>query len=139
MISLTRIFPGYEEGQLIQWKSQVAQRAINTLRPSVRPSIHPSVYLTTYLPIYLSMVLEPIVGPWPLFECLNLYTVGMTPWTGDQPVATQTQNRRTQTSIPLVGFEPAIPLFKRAKTVHDSDRAATVIGSFPDDFVPKMV
>jgi hypothetical protein len=46
-------------------------------------------------------------GLWPLFQFLNLYTVGRTPWTGDQPVArplpkyrtTQTQNKRTQTSM----------------------------------------
>jgi hypothetical protein len=28
-----------------------------------------------------------------------------------------------------VGFEPTIPVFERAKTVHALDRAATVIGS----------
>jgi hypothetical protein len=27
-----------------------------------------------------------------------------------------------------VGFEPTIPVFERAKTVHALDRAATVIG-----------
>jgi hypothetical protein len=77
------------------------------------------------------------VGPWPLFQFLNPYTVGRTPWTGDQPVArplpthrtTQTQNKRTQTSMPRVRFEPTIPVFERAKTVHPLDRAATVIGS----------
>jgi hypothetical protein len=60
-------------------------------------------------------------------------TVGRTPWTGDQPVASslpshrtaQTQNKRTQTSMPQVGFEPTIPVFERAKTVHALDRAAT--------------
>jgi hypothetical protein len=26
-------------------------------------------------------------GPWSLFQFLNLHTVGMTPWTGDQPVS----------------------------------------------------
>jgi hypothetical protein len=33
-------------------------------------------------------------GPWPLFQFLNLYTVGWTPWTGDQPIASPlpTQN-----------------------------------------------
>jgi hypothetical protein len=31
--------------------------------------------------------------------------------------------------MPLVGFEPTIPVFERAKTVHALDRAATVIGS----------
>jgi hypothetical protein len=42
------------------------------------------------------------------FQFLILYTVGRTPWTGDQPVArplparrtTQKQNKRTQTSMP---------------------------------------
>jgi hypothetical protein len=36
--------------------------------------------------LYLSMALQ-FVGPWPLFQFRNLYTVGRTPWTGDQPVA----------------------------------------------------
>jgi hypothetical protein len=31
-----------------------------------------------------------------------------------------------------VGFEPTIPVFKRAKTVHALDRATTVIGSDED-------
>jgi hypothetical protein len=30
----------------------------------------------------------------------------------------------------LAGFEPTIPVFKRAKTFHALDRAATVTGSF---------
>jgi hypothetical protein len=30
--------------------------------------------------------------------------------------------------MPRVGFEPMIPVFERANTVHVSDRAATVIG-----------
>jgi hypothetical protein len=30
--------------------------------------------------------------------------------------------------MPWVGFEPTIPVFERAKTVHALDRAATVIG-----------
>jgi hypothetical protein len=33
-----------------------------------------------------------------------------------------------RTSMCQVGFEPTIPVFERAKTVHASDRAATVIG-----------
>jgi hypothetical protein len=60
------------------------------------------------------MALKPFVGPWPLFHFLNLYTVDRTPWTKDQPVArprpthrtVQTHNKRTQTSVPRVGFEP---------------------------------
>jgi hypothetical protein len=85
------------------------------------------------------MAVQPFVGFWPLFQFLDLffYTVGRTPWTGDQPVArplpahrtVQTQNKRTQTSIPQVVFGPTIPVFERAKTVHAVDRAATVIGN----------
>jgi hypothetical protein len=56
---------------------------------------------------------------------------------GDQPVARplpayrtpQTNNKHTQTSILQLGFEPTIPVFQLAKTVHDLDRAATVIDS----------
>jgi hypothetical protein len=88
-----------------------------------------------YLSIYLWLY-SPC-GPWPLFQLLNLYTVGRTPWMGDQPVArplpthipTQAQNKRTQTAMPRVGLEPTIPVFERAKTVHTLDRAATVMGS----------
>jgi hypothetical protein len=80
---------------------------------------------------------SPSVGPWPLFQFLNLYAVGRTPWLGDQPVArplpthrtTQTQNKLRETSMPWVRFEPTIPVLERAKTVHALDRAATVIGS----------
>jgi hypothetical protein len=32
--------------------------------------------------------------------------------------------------MPWVGFEPMIPVFERAKTVHAFDRAATVIGKY---------
>jgi hypothetical protein len=74
--------------------------------------------------------------PLPLFQFLNPYTVGRTPWTGDQPVArplptrrtTQIRNKRTQTSMPRVGFEPTTPVFERAKTVHALDSVAFVIG-----------
>jgi hypothetical protein len=56
---------------------------------------------------------------------LIVYTIGRTPWTGDQPVArslpthrtTQTQNKSTQTSIPPVGFEPTISVLEWAKAV----------------------
>jgi hypothetical protein len=80
------------------------------------------------------MALQPL---WVLAAfSVSLYTVGRTPWTGDQPVArplpthrtTQTQNKRTQTSMPRVGSEPTIPVFERAKTVNALDRAAIVIG-----------
>jgi hypothetical protein len=45
--------------------------------------------------------------------------------------ATYTQNntkiKRTQTSMPRVGFEPTNPVFERAKTVDTLVRATTVI------------
>jgi hypothetical protein len=92
-----------------------------------------------YLSIYGSTAL---CWGWTAFQFLNLYTVGSTPWTGDQPDArpllihvhrtTQTQNKRTQTFMPLVGLEPTTPVFERTKTVHALYRAATVIGSGRD-------
>jgi hypothetical protein len=50
--------------------------------------------------------------------------------------ATYTQNntnteKRTQTSMPRVGFEPRNPAFDREKTIHDLDNAAAVIGYNP--------
>jgi hypothetical protein len=87
--------------------------------------------------VYVSMALQPIVVPLPLFSFLILYTVDSTPWTVDQPVArplpthrtAQTQNKCRQTIMPRVGFEPTTPVFERAKVLHASDRAATVIGT----------
>jgi hypothetical protein len=110
---------------------------------------HLSTYpLTTYLPtypptiylsIYLSMALQPIFDLGRFFTFFIFYTVCTTPWTGDKPVVrplptrrtVQTQNKRTQTSMPWMGFEPTIPVFERAMTVHVLDCAATVIWSYP--------
>jgi hypothetical protein len=88
---------------------------------------------------FLSFSLYDSIAFWtftPFFSFLILHTIGRTPWTGDQPVArplpthgtTQTQNKRTQTSMPQAGFEPMTAVFERAKTVRASDRATTVIG-----------
>jgi hypothetical protein len=74
----------------------------------------------------------------PFFQFLNPIHRRRIPWKGDQPVArslpthrsTQTQNKHTQTSMPRVGFEPTIPAFERANTVHALDRAVTVIGNY---------
>jgi hypothetical protein len=89
-----------------------------------------------YLSIYVSRALCWTSAVFFFFQFLNFfYTVDRTPWTEDQPVArpltphitTQTQNKRTQTSMPRVGFEPKIPVFEQEKTVHALDRAAAVI------------
>jgi hypothetical protein len=88
-----------------------------SLRRTVPPSLlsHKtnflSIYLSIYLslclsvclsirplacpPIYLSKALESFVWPWSLFSFLNLYIVGRTPWTGDQPVTRPLPLHRT--------------------------------------------
>jgi hypothetical protein len=80
---------------------------------------------------------SPFSGLGSFFNFLIFYTVNRTSWTGDQSVArplpahrtAQTQNKGTQASVAQVGFEPTIPVFERAKTVHVLDRAATVLGT----------
>jgi hypothetical protein len=63
------------------------------------------------------------------FFSFLIYTqsVGILAW-GISPsqgrYLTQTQHKRTQTSMPRVGFEPTTPVFERAKIVHALDRAA---------------
>jgi hypothetical protein len=68
-----------------------------------------------------------------------MYTVGRTPWTGDQHVAsplpkhrkTVTQNKRTTYRYTCFEWNSnprsQSSEFERAKTVHASDRAATLI------------
>jgi hypothetical protein len=88
-----------------------------------------------YLSIYGSTAL--LLGFGSFLDFLIFYTVGRTPWKGNQPVArplpahrtAQIQNKRAQESIPQVGFEPTILMFERAKTVHFLDRRATMIGA----------
>jgi hypothetical protein len=71
------------------------------------------------------------------------YRVGRTPWTGDQPVArplpphrtAQMQNKRTQISMPPVGFEPTIPVSERAKIFCALDHAATAIGTIVNNYI----
>jgi hypothetical protein len=95
-----------------------------------------SLYLSIYLSIYLRLY-SPC-GHWPPFQFLNPYTVARTPWTGDYPLAmalpthrtTQTLNKCTQIYMPEVWFEPTIPLFEWAKTVHASERAITEMVSY---------
>jgi hypothetical protein len=45
--------------------------------------------------IVIAMALQPFIGPWSLFEFLILYTVGRTPWMGDQLVARPLPTHRT--------------------------------------------
>jgi hypothetical protein len=105
---------------------------------SIYVCMYLSIYVCMYLSIYLSIYLwlySPFVGPRPFFSFLILYVVGMSSWMGNQPIArplpaqrtTQAQNKRTQTTMPVVGFEPTILAFEWAKIVHVLDHPATVI------------
>jgi hypothetical protein len=80
------------------------------------------------------MALQSFVGPWPLFQFINLFTQsvgllgrGISQSQGRYLHTDITNNKRTQISMPEVRFEPTIPVFERTKTVHALDRAATVI------------
>jgi hypothetical protein len=123
---VTRDVYGYSNRKLIKVQPFVKKLEFSLLTTSVH------IWYS-----YLSMALQPFVEPWPLFQFdLFFYTVGRTPWTGEQPVArplpahrtAQAQNKRTQTSMPQIGFEPTTPVFQRAKTIHILDLSATVIG-----------
>jgi hypothetical protein len=64
------------------------------------------------------MTLQSFLGPWPLFQFLNLCTVGRTLWTGDQPVARPLPtHRKTQlTDIPtLTGIQTHDPSFRASE------------------------
>jgi hypothetical protein len=83
-------------------------------------------------------IYSPLLELGPLFsvslsyiQSVGLLGRGISPSQGRYVhMTTQIQNKRTQTSMPWVWFEPMIPDFERAKIVRDSDRAATVIGIF---------
>jgi hypothetical protein len=85
------------------------------------------------------MALQPFVGPWPLFQFLDLYTVGRTPRTGDQPVArplpayrtAQTGNKGTEISMLQVGFEPRSQCLsvRRLASSHEYDYDTTAFAS----------
>jgi hypothetical protein len=90
-----------------------------------------------YLSLSLSLWLySPLLGLGHFFSFLIFYTLGRAPWMGNQPVArplpthktAQTQNKRTQSSMPRVRFEPTTPVFEQAKTDYALDHATTIIG-----------
>jgi hypothetical protein len=95
---------------------------------------HTATYMRTGVVVHcsrleLSMTLHLFVGLWPLFQFLDFYIVGSTPWAGNQPVARPLPAHRTtqpQTFMPQVRFEPTITASEQANTVRDLDCAATV-------------
>jgi hypothetical protein len=98
-------------------------------------------YCSLSLSLCLSAALKLLVGSWPLFSFLILYTVGLLRWGISllQGLYLYTEkhkhNIRTQTSMPRVVFEPTTPVFERAKTVHALDCAATVTVILQSDTV----
>jgi hypothetical protein len=107
---------------------------------SIYLSICLSVCLYVSLSIYISVCLSLCLsiyspcGPRPLFQFLNLRQSvgllgrGISPSQGRYLNTEQhKQNEHTLISMPRVRFEPTIPVFERAKTVHALDRAAIVI------------
>jgi hypothetical protein len=69
------------------------------------------------------------------FTFLIFYTVGWTPWTGDQPVSRPLAEHRAAQRLnahrhPYLKWDskPMTALFERVKTVYALDRPATVIG-----------
>jgi hypothetical protein len=74
-------------------------------------------YYYYYYYYYCCWLWALLFGFGSLFSFLIVYTVGRTPWTGDQPIAksqpthrtTQRQNKHTQTSMAPLGFEPTTP------------------------------
>jgi hypothetical protein len=66
----------------------------------VSKSIHPSIprlqsHINRDSNLLIYVRLYSLCGPWSLFRLLNVYTVGRTPWTGDQPVARPLLTHRT--------------------------------------------
>jgi hypothetical protein len=85
---------------------------------------------------YLSVAIQSFVGSWPIFQFPNhihsRYDSLDGGW-GRRKAVTYTRKntnteKLTQTSMAWMGFEPTIPAFERAKTVHALDCPATVIG-----------
>jgi hypothetical protein len=139
----TFLTPSAWRGRLVmhkEWKYNTSYQQLhfllrlNSLTFNCSRHVYLNLTCTVYC-IFFSLWLCRPFGPWPLFQFLNLYRVCRTPWTGDQPItrplpthrATKTHNKRTRTSMPRVGFESTIPVFKRTKRVHALDRAVTVI------------
>jgi hypothetical protein len=105
------------------------------------------IHILLHLNYLLLSIFVPVAPTWSIghpwnasfhFSFVILWTVGRTPWTGDQPVArplpthrtTRIQTKCKETSMFWVIFEPTMPLLERENTFHALDWAATVIDVF---------
>jgi hypothetical protein len=71
----------------VVWFSQIHQAKSGMFPWSISQyrTIELSNTKSPQLRLILLMALQPFFGPWTLFSFLIFYTVGRTPWTGDQP------------------------------------------------------
>jgi hypothetical protein len=98
-----------------------------SVRPSY-PSIHPSIDISIYgctglvdLGRFLSFFIYT--------QSVGLLGRGISPSQGRRLHTEQhKRNKRIQTSMTRMGFEPTIPVFERAKIVPTLDCASTLIG-----------
>jgi hypothetical protein len=75
----------------LRWNIRLSALFSNTFQSL---SIYLSVCLCLSFSLSIYLWLYSPCGPWPLFQFFNLYTVGRTPWTGDQPVARPLRTHR---------------------------------------------
>jgi hypothetical protein len=85
-----------------------------------------SIYLYIYLWIYKPSDLGQFFSFLIYTQSVGILGRG----SARRKAATYTQNKGRQTSMPRVEFEPTIPVFERAKTLHALDRVVTVIGTW---------
>jgi hypothetical protein len=73
------------------------------------------------------------------FSFLVLYTVGRSPWTGDQPVARPPRTHRTTPTQNWHShsFEPTIPVAEWANRGHAVDREAS-LSDVKDIYITKL-
>jgi hypothetical protein len=83
-----------EAGLVVKMATMLEEYATEEQRSGVRflwakglnaNDINEEIFL--YIYIYPSIGLQPFVGSWRLFSSLIFYTVGSTPWAGDQSIA----------------------------------------------------
>jgi hypothetical protein len=95
-------------------------------------SSHKSTEMSFYLSVYGCTALCWALGAFQFLDLLNSLLDSLDGGSARRRAATctnmtaQARNKRIQTSIPEIGFEPTIPVFERTETVLALDRAAIV-------------
>jgi hypothetical protein len=101
--------------------------------------LHSGIVAFPYWALFFSLALQPV---WALaaFYSPDLFTIGSTPWTCDQPVArslpkhrtAQTQNKRIYYTLNIHsqgGIRTHNHGLRAIETVHASDRSASATGA----------